>query len=175
MTGGGVSAGHRATRVPVQSDRPTASVAAADAAHRPLLSDHVTLGNGTALTLFGEDHANAAGAAVQSLEIFTPGGGGAWSAPKAVPFNYFYYPWTFLLPGGDLFIAGPQKPARRFNPAATPIVDDPAAPVQPDLVAARRQHGWHRGVAAAQTAQLRPEGDGSRRQRRRRSADSRVD
>src|SRR5262249_8466445 len=34
--------------------------------------------------------------------------------------------WTFLLPGGDLFIAGPQKPARRFNPAATPVTDDPA-------------------------------------------------
>jgi hypothetical protein len=40
----------------------------------------LTLGDGTALTLFGEDHANAAGVGVQSLEIFTPGGGGAWSA-----------------------------------------------------------------------------------------------
>jgi FtsP/CotA-like multicopper oxidase with cupredoxin domain len=86
----------------------------------------LTLADGTAMTLFGEDHANAPGAGVQSLEIFTPGGVGAWSAPKAVPFNYFYYPWTFLLPGGDLFIAGPQKPARRFNPSATQIVDDPA-------------------------------------------------
>jgi FtsP/CotA-like multicopper oxidase with cupredoxin domain len=86
----------------------------------------LTLGDGTALTLFGEDHANAGGAPVQSLEVFTPGpGGGAWSAPKNVPFNYFYYPWTFLLPLGDLFIAGPQKPARRFNRAASPIVDDP--------------------------------------------------
>ncbi|MFE3781304.1 hypothetical protein ACFXPA_24380 [Amycolatopsis sp. NPDC059090] len=43
-----------------------------------------------------------------------------------MPFNYFYYPWTFLLPGGDLFVAGPQKPSRRFNPAVTPVVDDPA-------------------------------------------------
>lgn len=86
----------------------------------------ITLADGTALTLFGEDHAHAAGAGVQSLEIFTPGGLGAWSAPKALPFNYFYYPWTFLLPGGDLFIAGPQKPARRFDPTATPIVDNPA-------------------------------------------------
>jgi FtsP/CotA-like multicopper oxidase with cupredoxin domain len=85
----------------------------------------LTLGDGTALTLFGADNANGGGG-VASLEIFTPGGGGgAWSAPKPVPFNYFYYPWTFLLPGGDLFIAGPQKPARRFNPAATPIIDDP--------------------------------------------------
>jgi plastocyanin len=86
----------------------------------------ITLADGSALTLFGEDHANAPGTGVQSLEIFTPGGAGAWSAPKTVPFNYFYYPWTFLLPGGDLFIAGPEKPARRFDPSATPIVDDPA-------------------------------------------------
>ncbi len=86
----------------------------------------VTLGDGNALTLFGEDHANAPGIGVTSFEIFTPGaGGGSWSAPKTVPFNYFYYPWTFLLPGGDLFIAGPQKPARRFDHTANPIVDDP--------------------------------------------------
>lgn len=85
----------------------------------------ITLGDGTALTLFGEDHVNAAGTGVQSFEIFTPGaGGGAWSAPKTVPFNYFYYPWTFLLPGGDLFIAGPQIPARRFDPTANPIDDN---------------------------------------------------
>jgi hypothetical protein len=61
-----------------------------------------------------------------SLEVFTPGGAGAWSAPKALPFNYFYYPWTFLLPGGDLFVAGPQKPARRFDWTATPVLDNPA-------------------------------------------------
>jgi plastocyanin len=86
----------------------------------------LTLADGNPLTLFGEDHAHAAGTGVQSLEIFTPGpGGGSWSAPKTVPFNYFYYPWTFLLPGGDLFIAGPQKPARRFDPAAAMILDDP--------------------------------------------------
>jgi hypothetical protein len=86
----------------------------------------VTLGDGTALTLFGEDHANAPGTGVQSLEIFTPGGAGSWSAAKTVPFNYFYYPWTFLLPGGNLFIAGPQKPARRFDPSAAVILDNPA-------------------------------------------------
>lgn len=87
----------------------------------------LSLADGSALTLFGEDHANASGTGVQSLEIFTPGGGaGSWSAAKTVPFNYFYYPWTFLLPGGDLFIAGPQKPARRFDPTAALIADNPA-------------------------------------------------
>ncbi len=86
----------------------------------------LTIANGNALTLFGEDHATASGAGVQSMEIFTPGGVGAWSSPKTLPFNYFYYPWTFLLPGGNLFIAGPQKPSRRFDPTATPVVDNPA-------------------------------------------------
>ncbi|MHB8503379.1 MAG: galactose oxidase-like domain-containing protein [Candidatus Acidiferrales bacterium] len=85
----------------------------------------ITLADGKPMTLFGADDAHGGGPA-PSLEIFTPGGAGTWSAPKTVPFNYFYYPWTFLLRGGDLFIAGPQKPARRFNPAATPIIDDPS-------------------------------------------------
>jgi FtsP/CotA-like multicopper oxidase with cupredoxin domain len=85
----------------------------------------ITLADGRALTLFGQDNANG-GATAASIEVFTPGGIGAWSAPKAVPFNYFYYPWTFLLPDGELFVAGPQRPSRRFDWTATPIVDDPA-------------------------------------------------
>jgi plastocyanin len=86
----------------------------------------LTLPDGRPLTLFGQDNASPGTPTAATLEIFTPGGAGAWTAPKGAPFNYFYYPWTFLLPGGDLFIAGPQKPARRFDPAANPIVDDPA-------------------------------------------------
>jgi len=85
----------------------------------------ITLADGKPMTLFGADDANGGGPA-PSVEIFTPGGTGTWSVPKTVPFNYFYYPWTFLLRGGDLFIAGPQKPARRFNPSTTPITDDPS-------------------------------------------------
>ncbi len=81
----------------------------------------ITLADGKAMTLFGADNATT-GAAVPSFEIYSPGGGGSWSAPKSLPFNYFYYPWTFLLPGGDLFVAGPQKPSRRFNPNASPVV-----------------------------------------------------
>lgn len=84
----------------------------------------ISLADGRALTLFGQDNASAGAPTAASLEIFTPGG--TWSAPKPLPFNYFYYPWTFLLPGGDLFIAGPQKPARRFDPTANPVIDDPS-------------------------------------------------
>lgn len=84
----------------------------------------VTLADGRVLVLFGQN--TSAGTASASLEIYTPGGAGSWSAPKALPFSYLYYPWTFVLPNGDLFVAGPQKPARRFNPAAATIVDDPA-------------------------------------------------
>lgn len=83
----------------------------------------LTIADGRPLTLFGQDNASSGAPTVASFEIYTPGGVGAWSAPKSLPFNYFYYPWTFLLPGGDFFIAGPQKPARRFDPMANPIVD----------------------------------------------------
>jgi plastocyanin len=86
----------------------------------------ITLPDGRALTLFGQDNASPGAPVAASLEVFSPGGAGSWSALKGLPFNYLYYPWTFLLPGGDLFIAGPQKPARRFDPAATPVIDDPA-------------------------------------------------
>jgi len=85
----------------------------------------ITLADGHLLTLFGQDNAGG-GATAASLETFTPGGAGSWTVPKPLPFNYFYYPWTFQLPGGELFVAGPQKPARRFDPTATPVVDDPA-------------------------------------------------
>jgi hypothetical protein len=85
----------------------------------------ITLADGKVMTLFGQDNAGG-GATAASLEIYTPSGAGSWSAPKALPFNYFYYPWTFLLPNGEIFIAGPQKPARRVTWTATPVVDDPA-------------------------------------------------
>jgi plastocyanin len=125
MTGGSVTADTE--RRAFLFDPATNSFAAAAPLHTGrFYPTTVTLADGSALTLFGEDHANATGVGVQSLEVFTPGGVGTWSPPKTVPFNYFYYPWTFLLPGGDLFIAGPQKPARRFDPTAATIVDDPA-------------------------------------------------
>ena len=125
MTGGGVTADTE-RRAFLFNPTTNAFTTASDLHTGRFYPTTITLRDGTALTLFGEDHAHAAGTGVQSLEIFTPNGAGTWSAPKAVPFNYFYYPWTFLLPGGDLFIAGPQKPARRFDPSAAVITDDPA-------------------------------------------------
>jgi plastocyanin len=85
----------------------------------------ITLADGKPMTLFGVD--TLAGPASNSLEIFDPVTG-TWSAPTMFPttFTYVYYPWTFMLPGGEVFIAGPQEPARRFNHMATPIVDDAA-------------------------------------------------
>ena len=87
----------------------------------------ISLADGRPMTMYGADNYNDGTVGVASLETFTPGaGGGSWSQPKPIPFDYFYYPWAFLLPLGDVFIAGPQKPARRFDPAATPITDAPA-------------------------------------------------
>gem|GEM_PF-1348296 len=68
----------------------------------------LVIGDGRAVTLFGS--------ASKSFEVFTPGAG--WSAPIAVPasmFHHQYYPWTYLLPTGLLFIAGPHTPSQRFD------------------------------------------------------------
>ena len=90
----------------------------------------ISLADGRALTMYGADNFTDPTVPAASLETFTPAaGGGTWSPPKPVSFandDYYYYPWAFLLPLGDVFIAGPQRPARRFDPAASPIVDNPA-------------------------------------------------
>jgi FtsP/CotA-like multicopper oxidase with cupredoxin domain len=69
----------------------------------------LTIGDGRAMTLFGS--------ASKSIEIYTPGVG--WAAPidlSAAPMNHHeYYPWTYLLPDGLLFIAGPHTPSQRFD------------------------------------------------------------
>jgi len=70
-------------------------------------SSSLTLPDGRVATLYGSNS--------DSLEIYDPVAG-TWGVPKALPWNdYHYYPWTFLLPGGDLFIAGPQQMTRRFD------------------------------------------------------------
>lgn len=80
-------------------------------------STSFTLGDGKVLTMFGSWS--------KTLEIYNPATD-TWSAPVAFPpqFQYTYYPWAFLLPGGEVFIAGPTGETRRFNPNAP--VDDPA-------------------------------------------------
>lgn len=67
----------------------------------------LTLGDGRALTLFGS--------ASKAIEVYTNGTG--WAAPMQTPLamhNHLYYPWTYLLPDGELFIAGPHVPTHRF-------------------------------------------------------------
>jgi plastocyanin len=74
----------------------------------------LTLADGRVMTLFGS--------ASKSIEIFDPGAG-TWGAPIPVPLpdmaHHVFYPWTYLLPSGKLFIAGPHVPTQRFdwNPA----------------------------------------------------------
>jgi len=99
----------------------------------------ITLADGTILTLYG----SGAGTSM-SFEVYTPGAG--WAAPVAVPptFGYLFYPWTYILPGGDLFIAGPTGMSRRFTPAA-PIVDDPAK--RWPTIAGNRSTGGERGTS----------------------------
>jgi len=88
--------------------------------HGRFYATTLTLPDGKLLTLFGS-------LGPDSIEVYDPGTG-TWSAPKALPasFDYRYYPWTYLLPGGELFIAGHQKTTRRFDWTANPIIDDPA-------------------------------------------------
>jgi len=65
-----------------------------------------------------------------SMEVYDPTSG-TWSAPLGLPlsFDYIYYPWTYLLPGGDLFIAGTADSgggtglSHRFDRLAP--IDDP--------------------------------------------------
>ena len=68
----------------------------------------LVIGDGRALTLFGS--------ASKSIEAYTHGVG--WAPPIVVPAQmnqHQYYPWTYLLPDGKLFIAGPHVPTQRFD------------------------------------------------------------
>jgi hypothetical protein len=68
----------------------------------------LTIGDRRALTLFGS--------ASKSIEAYTPGVG--WAPPIVTPVqmhHHEYYPWTYLLPDGRLFIAGPHFPSQRFD------------------------------------------------------------
>lgn len=86
-------------------------------AHDRFYSSSFTLGDGKVLTMFGSWS--------KSIEVFNPATN-TWSAPITFPpeFQYTYYPWAFLLPGGEVFIAGPTGVTKRFNPNAP--LHDPA-------------------------------------------------
>ncbi len=67
----------------------------------------VPLADGRLLTLYGSGS--------KSIEVLAAG---AWSAPIQAPLpgmaHHQYYPWTYVLPDGRLFIAGPHVPTQRF-------------------------------------------------------------
>ena len=84
-------------------------------------SSTLTLADGRLMTLFGSGS--------KSIEVYNPGTS-TWAAPIATPAqmaHHQYYPWTYVLPSGKLFIAGPHVPTQRFdwNPAMANVESFP--------------------------------------------------
>ena len=111
-------------------------------------STTLTLANGKALTILG---GTPTAIASRSIEIYNPGSG-TWDPPIGLPaawqtgdptVDYLYYPWTYLLPNGELFIAGPRGVTRRFDPLAP--VDDPAKTWP--TIAGNRSSGGEKGTS----------------------------
>lgn len=53
---------------------------------------------------------------VDDIEIYTDGAN--WGAPIPLPASmahHQFYPWTYILPDGKFFIAGPHVPSQRFD------------------------------------------------------------
>ncbi|MCX2745433.1 DUF1929 domain-containing protein [Mangrovivirga sp. M17] len=113
-------------------------------------STTITLADGKAMTLFGSNLGLGGGNST-SIEIYDPATG-TWSAPQPFPMPDFddhqYYPWTFLLPDGELFIAGPHVPTHRFDP------NNPAVNEQFSTVHGDRSSSGEKGTAVMLT--LRP-------------------
>lgn len=106
----------------------------ADTAHNRFYATTLTLGDGRAATLYGS--------ASKSIEIYTHGAG--WSPPIAMPVgmnHHQYYPWTYLLPDGRLFIAGPHDPTHRFDLSA------PAAAESFATIHGNRSTGGEKGTS----------------------------
>jgi plastocyanin len=86
----------------------------ADTAADRFYATTLTLGDGRAATFYG-----GLTLATKTIQIYTHGTG--WAAPIAMPASmdhHHYYPWTYVLPDGRLFIAGPHVPTHRFDLAA---------------------------------------------------------
>lgn len=106
----------------------------ADTAGDRFYATTLTLGDGRAATLYGN---------VKTIEIYTHGAG--WAAPIAMPAgmnHHQYYPWTYLLPDGRLFIAGPHDPTHRFDLAA------PGAAEAFPTIHGNRSTGGEKGTSA---------------------------
>lgn len=72
-------------------------------------SSTLTLADGRLMTLFGSGS--------KSIEVYNPVTS-TWGASIATPApmaHHQYYPWTYVLPSGKLFIAGPHVPTQRFD------------------------------------------------------------
>jgi hypothetical protein len=113
-----------------------------DTVHNRFYSTTLTLGDGRAATLYGN---------AKSIEVYTHGVG--WDPPIAmsVSMNHHqYYPWTYVLPDGRLFIAGPHDPSNRFDLAA------PAAPEVFPTIHGNRSTGGEKGSSVLLI--LRPPG-----------------
>ena len=108
-------------------------------------SSTLTLADGGLITLFGS--------ASKSIETFDPATS-AWAAPVATPASmahHQYYPWTYQLPSGKLFIAGPHVPTQRFDwgPGVANVESFPT-------IAGNRSTGGERGTSVL--LPLRPPG-----------------
>jgi plastocyanin len=96
-------------------------------------STTLTLGDGRALTLFGS--------AAKTIELYDPSAG-TWAAPIGLPaamHHHEFYPWTYLLPDGRLFIAGPHIPTQRFD------FNAPSGVESFSTIAGNRSTGGERG------------------------------
>lgn len=112
-----------------------------DTVHNRFYATTLTIGDGRAVTLYGPG--------VDEIEVYTHGPG--WTPPAPVAgamVHHEFYPWTYLLPDGRLFIAGPHVPTQRFDWTA------PAGVESYPTIAGERSTGGEKGTSVLQI--LRP-------------------
>lgn len=107
-------------------------------AHDRFYSTTLMLADRKLITLFGAE--------AKSFEIYDPAAG-TWAAPVEAPVpdmeHHHWYPWTYLLPGGKLFIAGPHVPTQRFNAGPAGITELESFPTN----AGNRSSGGEKGTS----------------------------
>lgn len=99
----------------------------------------MTLADGRLLTMFGYPN---------TIEVYSPSTG-TWGAPIALPsppaapnLDYRFYPWAYLMPGGDIFVAGHQGTSSRFSWTPAVVIRG-----QWPTVAGDRSSGSERGTS----------------------------